>query len=146
VITIDDTSDFDTDGTLQVAGQVIAYTAVNDDTGKVTLAAAVTGSAETGDVVTLWDTGLDQPAVEYRAHVELPGVLDNADAVDATIRHTLIGYLEEGIRTPGTGESVRMERHGFGLGDRRRARQAAGVRVQRGRSASAPPRSPRPGR
>jgi hypothetical protein len=60
VIFIDDTSDFDTDGTLQIAGQVIAYTAVNDDTGKVTLAAAVTGSAETGDVVTLWDTGLDQ--------------------------------------------------------------------------------------
>jgi hypothetical protein len=50
--------------------------------------------------------------VEYRAHVELPGVLDNADAVDATIRHTLIAYLEEGIRTPGTGESVRLERQG----------------------------------
>jgi hypothetical protein len=39
-------------------------------------------------------------------------VLDNADTVDATIRHTLIPYLEVGIRAPGTGESVRMERHG----------------------------------
>jgi hypothetical protein len=112
VITVDDTSDFDTDGTLHVAGQTVAYTAVDDDTGQVTLAAAVTGAADTGDLVTLWDTGLDQPAVEYRAHVELPGVLDNADAVDATIRHTLIAHLEEGIRAPGTGESVRMERQG----------------------------------
>jgi hypothetical protein len=112
VLFIDDTSDFDTDGTLHVGGQTVAYSAVDDDTGQVTLTAPVAAAADAGDLVTLWDTGLDQAAVEYRAHVELPGLLDNADAVDATIRHTLIAYLEEGIRTPGTGESVRMERQG----------------------------------
>src|SRR5205809_7770914 len=73
VSTVDDTSDFDTDGTLQIAGQTVAYSAVDDDTGQVTLTAAVTGTAESGDIVTLWDTGLNQAAVEYRAHVALPG-------------------------------------------------------------------------
>src|SRR3954464_10375394 len=61
-VTVDDTSDFDTDGTLQVAGQTVGYSAVNDDTGQVTLTAPVTAAADADDVVTLWDTGLDKAA------------------------------------------------------------------------------------
>jgi hypothetical protein len=112
VITVDDTSDFDVDGTLRLTGQILDYLSVDDDTGLVSLAAPLDDDAATGELVTLWDTGTDQPAVEYRAHVELPGALDNADAVDAEIRHSLIPYLEQGIRGPGGGESVRLERQG----------------------------------
>lgn len=42
-ITVQDTSDFDPDGgTLQVAGQTVEYTAVDDETGVITLAAPLT--------------------------------------------------------------------------------------------------------
>ena len=102
VITVDDTSDFDTDGTLQIAGQTVAYSAVDDDTGQVTLTAAVTGTAESGDIVTLWDTGLNQAAVEYRAHVALPG-----SSIYAASKHAVVG-LSLSLRGEAAAYGVRV--------------------------------------
>jgi hypothetical protein len=110
--TVTDTSDFDQSGAVRVGGAVVDYTAVNDDTGVVDIAGTVGATAQAGDPVSIWDTDLDQPAVEHRAHVDVAGQLDNADTVNAGIRHALIPYLKLGVRAPGTGESVRMERQG----------------------------------
>ncbi len=110
-VTVDDTSDFDTElgGTLSIGGAQYVYSAVDNDTGIITFTPGLAAGAFNGDRVDLWDTALAIPQVEYRALVELPGTVDNGDAINAAISHPLIPLLADGIRDPGTGESVVLQ-------------------------------------
>lgn len=109
-VTVDNPVDFDPDGgTLSINGTQYGYTAVDEDTGVITLATGLVADGAQGDRVDVWDTGLDATAVEYRALVELPGVLNGGDPIDAAVAAPVAALLPEGIRDPGTGESVTVE-------------------------------------
>jgi hypothetical protein len=113
-VTVDDANDFDEleGGTLSLGGVQYAYTAVDNDTGILTLAGTLSAGASAGDRVDVWDTALAAPGRDVTAFVELPGFQANDDAVPASVRHSLIPLLAEGIRAPGTGETVKLERDG----------------------------------
>jgi hypothetical protein len=111
---IDDTSDFDPaeGGYLLIGAQVVQYTAVDDDAETITLAAPLAVNADVDDPVYVWDVGLNAIAKEYRALVAVPGALANDDALDAVIAQSLGALFQEGIRDPGTGETVVLEQQG----------------------------------
>lgn len=113
VLVVDDVSAFsEAGGTLRLGTEVLAYVSVNDDASSISLAAATTQAHLAGERVDLWDASLSGPAVEWRALVQPPGDLDPSDAIDATVSHSLIPLLAEGIRDPGAGESVVLEQQG----------------------------------
>lgn len=113
-ITVDDAADFDENGgTLVINGQVIVYTACDDETGIITLAEGLDAAAAVGDRVELWDVTQAGVFAEWVARVELAEAIDNDDVVEATVAHTLVPYLPEGIRNPGEGEDVTLELDGY---------------------------------
>lgn len=113
-IVVTDAADFDEleGGTLAAGGSQYAYTAVDNDTGVLTLASTLVADLFAGDRVDVWDAALGEPAVDMTAFVELPGYQANDDAIPATVRHSLVPLIVEGIREPGQGETVRLERDG----------------------------------
>lgn len=110
-ITVDDTTDFDseTGGTLTLGGVQYGYSAVDDDTGIITLATPLTAAAAVDDRVDVWDVAAGAPAVECRALVATVDEVDAGDTLEAVVSHALVPLLPEGIRDPGTGEVVTLE-------------------------------------
>jgi hypothetical protein len=112
-VTLTDTTDFDEDGgTLQIGGSTYVYVSVDPDSGVAVLASTLSADAGDGDRVDVWDVGLGQVAEEGRALVALPGGLANDEPIDADIAHSLLAFLDDGLRAPGTEEAVRMVREG----------------------------------
>jgi hypothetical protein len=102
--------DFDPEGgTLQIGAEVIAYTAVNDDTDTVTLAAATTVAYEAGTpVAALDETG--KQAETWTIDVDLN---DGGQPVPAGAVHSLLNLLREDDELAGT--QVEVERTDGGL-------------------------------
>lgn len=111
---VTDTSDFDPaeGGFLSINGETIQYTAVDDDAETITLVSGISAGATADDAVYVWDVGLAEIAKEYRALVAVPGALGNDDALDVLVAQSLAPLLPEGLRDPGTGESVVLEQQG----------------------------------
>lgn len=98
-LTLDDTSDFDEDGgTLLIGSQVVGYTAVDDDAGTVTLAAAVTAAADAEDWVSAYDTVTGKAFVDKVALVQIEGDEAEGDPVPALVPLESWDRLPEGIR------------------------------------------------
>jgi len=111
-ITVDDAADFaEGGGTILIGGQLDDYTSVDDETGVMTLVDALFNNASAGDRVDLADPD-GSGAVEWQALVAPAGTVDVDEAVQATISYALIPLLPEGIRDPGTGESVTLTKDG----------------------------------
>lgn len=106
-LVVGDAGDFDEDGGwLTINGQVVEYTAVDDDEGIITLATGLTAAADEGDAVHLWDP-LYEEVVDYQeAQVELDGEHDNPEPVVAEVAEG-VGDLPEGDRG-GPGESCTL--------------------------------------
>lgn len=113
-ITVDDAGEFDADagGSVVINGQLVGYTVADEDAGVLTLAVPLAAAAAAGDRVDVWDVALGDVAVEFRALVELPGSVDNADALEAVVSSPVAALLPEGLRDPGTGESVTLTQDG----------------------------------
>lgn len=85
--------DFDPEGgTLQVGAEVIAYTAVDDDTDTVTLAAATTVAYEAGEPV----AELDELGVQAETWTVDVSLADSGQTVPAVPVHSLLSMLREG--------------------------------------------------
>lgn len=115
-LVVADAGDFDEDGGwLTINGQLVEYTAVDDDEGTISLATGLDAAAEDGDAVHVWST-LYEEVVEYQvATVELDGERDNPEQVEAEVSE-LIGDLPEGDRG-GPGESCTLQLIEDGDGD-----------------------------
>lgn len=111
VITVDDTTDFDGEngGTVTLGGVLYGYTTIDDDTGAISLASPLTAAAAVDDRVDVWDAAAGAAAVECRALVSMPDDVDAGDTIDAVVSIALVPLLPEGIRDPGTGETVTLE-------------------------------------
>lgn len=108
-ITVDDSADFDeAGGTLGINGVPAAYTTIDPDADAITLAAALTAAAATGDQVTVWDTTRNTGCTELTAQVAVEGDDDNDDPIMAIVSHALADRIPEGIRDAGAGESVQL--------------------------------------
>lgn len=107
-ITVQDATDFEaTGGTFHdAADNQIDYTAVDDETGIITLTYPLPADLAEGDRIRIWDTVNDEQATELRAQIALPGRLANDDSVDAAVVAPLDAFLEEGPRPVGKGERV----------------------------------------
>jgi hypothetical protein len=73
--------------------EIVTYTAVNDDTGEVTLSAGLAFSHEAGTPATLYPE-----IIERRATIALDHADTNDDVVDARVPHSLYLLLDEGVR------------------------------------------------
>lgn len=107
-LVIDDAADFpETGGSLihVESGDLIAFSAVDDETGTITLSAPTTRAYAADDRVSLWDTERAQVAVETTAQVEVEGTAQGGDPLEAIVEHTLIPYLPDGFRLT-QGEAV----------------------------------------
>lgn len=105
-LTVDDAADFDEDGgTLVINDQVIAYTAVDDDTGDITLAAGLDDDALEGDAVEIYDPAIGAVFSELVAVLAVDDDLDNTEPIEATVPNALADRLPEGVRGD-DGESV----------------------------------------
>ena len=117
-LTVEDAAYFsEAGGTLRIGGddpaaQILAYTTTDPATAIITLASTVAAAWPAAAPVDMWDPATSKPFVEYRALVELPGSVDNADVLDCVIAHALIPLLPQGIRDPGEGESVTVTSDG----------------------------------
>lgn len=100
-----DASTFDElGGLVSINGELLAYTSVNVDTNVMTLSAALTAAVAEQDMVYV------QPETPIKtATVELPG---EGDSIPATVLHSLLDKLPDGIRSEDTGESVVLEQRG----------------------------------
>ncbi|HET7689341.1 MAG TPA: hypothetical protein VFK41_03115 [Nocardioidaceae bacterium] len=108
-LVVEDAADFDENGgSLVINDQVIVYTACDDDTGTLTLAAALAADAEEGDRVKLYDPLYLTVVTSKVAQVKVDGDLDDADPIEAVIAMHLVDQLDEGIRGL-RGESVLLE-------------------------------------
>jgi hypothetical protein len=112
-ITVVDASDFDAEdgGSCAIDGSVYTYVVVDPDAGTLTITPGLVATATSGDRVDVWDLVLETAETECRAKVELPGDIDNADAVDALVGSAVLPLLSQqlGIRDPGTGEIARLQ-------------------------------------
>jgi len=117
-LTVEDAAYFsEAGGTLRIGGddpaaQILAYTAADPATAIITLASTVAAAWPAATPVDMWDPATSAVFVEYRALIELPGSVDNADVLDCVISHALIPLLPQGIRDPGEGESVTVTSNG----------------------------------
>ncbi|HEY3002295.1 MAG TPA: hypothetical protein VGJ44_08080, partial [Kribbellaceae bacterium] len=117
-LTLEDAAYFsEAGGTLRIGGddpaaQILAYTTADPDTAIITLASTLAAAWPAATPVDMWDPATSAVFVEYRALVELPGSVDNADVLDCVISHALIALLPQGIRDPGEGESVTVTNDG----------------------------------
>lgn len=111
-LVVEDAADFDeTGGHLLVNDELIAYTAVDDETGAIALATPLITAAEEGDRVKLFDPLYSTVTTEKLAFCKVDGDEDDADPVEATLALHLVDKIEEGIRGV-TGESVLLELDG----------------------------------
>lgn len=111
-ITVDDAADFaEGGGTILIGGQLDDYTSVDDETGVMVLVDALNADALQGDRVDLADPA-GSPAREWQALVAPQGSVDADEAIEATLNYAIVPLLPEGIRDPGTGESVTLTRDG----------------------------------
>ncbi len=108
-VTVEDAADFHEDGGTLAVGdlttggvfEVVDYTAVDDETGVLTLATPLTGSYVAGDPVTLHPEALEKTALVM--------VGDSDEAVEVTVPHALWDRVPDGIRDEGAGEVVDLE-------------------------------------
>lgn len=111
-LTVQDAADFDEDGGwLKVGSHVIEYTSVDDDEGVITLMHGLPTAFAEGDEVAVWDDLRKTVTTEKVAQVELDGLDDNVDPLEAVVPLRLLNDLEEGIRGA-KGESVLLELDG----------------------------------
>lgn len=94
-------------GTLTLNAEQYAYTAVNPDTGTITLATGLGGAALADDRVEL-----HPPKPVKTALVDM--LVEGGEAVRATVPYTLAAVLADGLRDVGAGESVLLEERGAG--------------------------------
>jgi hypothetical protein len=113
LITVVDASDYDAEdgGTVSHNGNLHTYVVNDPDAGTLTITPGLLATASSGDRVDIWDISVGAAATEYRAFVELPGDIDNADALDALVGPSLIPLLSHnlGVRDPGTGEIAHLQ-------------------------------------
>lgn len=120
-LTVVDALDFVEDGGLLVINdETLPYSAVDPDTGVLTLGmvddeegspvqATLGADAEEGDRVAVFDPLAGAVAQDVVAYVAVEGADFDADALEVVVPHALTPYLPEGIREPGEGESVTIE-------------------------------------
>jgi hypothetical protein len=111
-LVVEDAYDFDeTGGQLVLGGVVYAYTAVDDETGTITLATTTGAAAVEGDAVDVYDPTYATASTEKVAQVEVTGDEGNVDMLECMIALHLTDKIAEGVR--GTrGESVKLELDG----------------------------------
>ena len=109
-LTVLNAGDFNPDGgSLLINDQVITYLSADDETGEIVLFEGLEAAAAVEDRVDVYSRRAAGVVIDYVAQVALDGADFNDDAVEATIPHTLIGYLTEGIREDGEGEAVTID-------------------------------------
>lgn len=96
-------------GTVQIGGTLYVYLSCDESTGVITLAEPLAADAAADDRVNIWDPSVNDVAVEYRALVEVPGEVGNADVIDALLSLALVPLLPLGKRDEGAGETVIMQ-------------------------------------
>jgi hypothetical protein len=124
-LVVEDAYDFDeTGGQLVIGGVVITYTAVDDETGTITLLDPTGADAFEGDAVNVYDATYMTVSTEKVAQVEVTGDDGNVDTLECQIALHLVDKIAEGVRG-GRGESVKLELDGpdwvvidiYGLGN-----------------------------
>ena len=110
VMEVGDVADFDeAGGWLEVNGEVVAYTGIDDDTATISLATPLAGAVAEYDTVTLI-SAVGRPVREWSADIVLDDQ-EGGDSIAAALSHTLVDKLPQGVRE-GAGESVTWRREG----------------------------------
>lgn len=89
-LNVDDVSVFDESGWLLVGSQVVAYTAIDDDAGTVTIADPLVAAADTDDFVARWSKLYDEVETVLSAMVAVLGSRDQADTLTVEVADTLV--------------------------------------------------------
>jgi len=111
-LVLEDAADFDeTGGQLTLGDIIYTYSAVDDETGTITLATATLADAVEGDAVKVYDPNLQAVSTEKVALVEVRGDHGNVDMLMCQVSLHLVDQLAEGVRG-GRGESVKLELDG----------------------------------
>lgn len=103
-LTLDDLYDFSEDGGTATIGdgvnsEPVTYTAIDDDTGILTLSGVTTNAFGAGDTFVQASAGIEKSAYLIRDDVD-------DEQVVARVPHRWYDVLPEGIRDPGEGEAV----------------------------------------
>lgn len=112
-ITVKDTSRFCPGGGKVVLNdQTLVYTALDDDSGELTLSTPLDDDAEQGDAVSTYDPKSSKPLKERRAKLSTEDGEDEGDPLDAELDAAVSPQLRDGTRAAGEGELVEYEEVG----------------------------------
>lgn len=101
VLLVEDATDFDDSGTLQVGDEVVAYTLTDEDGGELTLATPLADGHAAEDPVYIYPLTLER--------VAWLRVTEEDEELEARVPHSLYDRVAEGIRDDGEGESVEAD-------------------------------------